>query len=106
MKAGKLKHRIVIQQATSTTSAEGMAVPSWSTFATVWAAVEPLMGREALEAQAITPTATTRFRVRYLAGVLPEMRISWNSKYFEIQSVTDQGAAKQEMWLMAKEVVS
>ena len=49
MEAGQLRHRVTIQQATETTDGFGGVTQAWATFATVWAAVEPLTGREYLQ---------------------------------------------------------
>ena len=105
MKAGKLTKRIIIQTSTVTVDGEGMITQSWATFATVWAAVEPLMGREYLLAGQISEAISTRFRIRHLAGVTAAMRISYDSKTYAITTVIDVNEEHREMILMAGEVI-
>ncbi len=75
MRAGDLRHRVTIQQLTTTRDAEGVTTETWTNVATVWAAVEPLQGREYFQAQAVNAEVTTRVRIRYRAGIVPTMRI-------------------------------
>ena len=46
---GKLRDRVTVQQATETRNSLGEVVQSWSTYATVWASVEGISSREALQ---------------------------------------------------------
>lgn len=103
MQAGKLRHRITIQNATETNTS-GSLSQSWGTYATVWSAVEPLSGREYFQSQQVTAEVTTRFRIRYRSGVTPLMRISWDSRTFEIQSVIRDATNNREMVLMCREI--
>ena len=48
---------------------------------------------------------TTRFRIRYLAGVKAAMRISFASRTFDIQSVINPDERNRELHLMAVEVI-
>ncbi len=48
---GKMRHRIQLQSRSATANDYGEMVPgSWSTYATVWAQVEPLGGGEGVQA--------------------------------------------------------
>ncbi len=106
MRAGELNKRITIQtKGTPTRDSFGAEVIAWSTFATVWAAVEPLSGREYLAAQQATATVDTRIRIRYFAGVLPEMRIVYGSRTFEIVSVINVKEVGRELQIMCREIV-
>lgn len=105
MKTGKLRHKIIIQQSSVTVGSGGLATESWTSFATIYAAVEPLTGREFFEAAAKMPSVTTRFRIRYLAGVTPGMRISYDGKYYDITNVLHINEHREEMHLMTKELI-
>lgn len=87
LKIGKLRHRITIQQATETQDGAGQPIPSWSTFATVWASVEPLQGKEYLLAQQTKANVSHKVTIRHLDGVIPKMRISYDSRTLQIVSV-------------------
>lgn len=103
MDPGKLNRIITIEQKTASTDAYGGQSFSWSTFATVWAAVQPLKGRELIAAQAAQSEITSRFVIRYLSGVSADMRIVYGGRYFNITAVIDIDDAHREMHLMASE---
>ena len=86
MQAGKLRHRIQIQQKTAgrdpVTGEVNEAI--WSSFAEVWAAFTPLSGREFIAARAAQSEATARVVIRYRPGVLPTMRILYRGDIYTI----------------------
>lgn len=104
MRAGELRHRVTIQQKTVTSDPEGMIVETWVDVATVWAAVEPLRGREYIQAAAVTPEVTARVRIRYRPGIEPAMRVVHGGTVCDIQSVIDVGGRRRELELMCREV--
>lgn len=104
MKAGTLRERITIQTSTVTTDANGISTEAWTTFSTVFAAVEPLTMREYLSAAATDSKIDTRFVIRYLTGVLPTMRILYNSKYYNIISIINVSERDRELQILASEV--
>ena len=102
MRAGKLRHKLTIQNFT-TTNAYGTITKTWATFATAWGSIEPLKGKEFFESMKENSELTHRIRVRYTAGITTKMRISWNSRTFEIISVKDKDERDTEYELMCKE---
>lgn len=106
MRVGKLRRRIIIQQAIESANAYGELVQTWITFANVWAAVEPLRGREFFAAQEQQARATTRIRIRYLAGVTPKMRVLFDSRIYLINAVINPEERNAEMQLMCEELVA
>ncbi len=106
MRAGDLRHKVTIQQKTITKDTEGIPSETWTDFATVWAAIEPLQGREFFSAQAINAQVTTRIRIRYLAGISPTMRVSYGTRIFDIQAVIDVEERHLELQLMCQEVIA
>lgn len=100
-----LRHRVTIQHKTVTRDADGIAAETWQDVTTVWAAVEPLRGREYLQAMAVAVEVTTRVRVRCLPGVTPAMRLLFGSRIFNIVSVIDPEERHRELQLMCVEVV-
>lgn len=75
MRAGDLRHKIVVQKLSTTKSGTGELVESWSEHATRRATVEPLKGREFFDARQIAAEVTTRIRLRHLDGITAKMRI-------------------------------
>ena len=102
MDFSKLRHRVTFQKPSGKT-ANGMGedVPVYVDFATVWAAVEPMTGREYSEAQKIRADTTYRVTVRYLAGVTPDMRIIHGGKTLNIASVLNIGERNVELQIIA-----
>jgi len=56
---------VVLQSPNPTQDSYGQEVTGWSTVATVWAAVEPINGREYLAAQQLNAETKVRIRLRY-----------------------------------------
>lgn len=105
MRAGPLRNRIIIQTTTESQSTSGYNVNTWSTFATVWASIEPLNGKEYFDSQQVNAEENTRFRIRYLQNITTKMRVSWNSRIYDIRSIININEINKEMVLMAVEDV-
>jgi len=105
MRAGKLRHQIVIEQSTEARNSVGEVTASWATFATVRASVEPMQGRESFVASQDLAERTVRFRIRYLAGITPKMRVSYDSRTFDIQSVVNREERNRETHILCREVI-
>ena len=105
MKIGKLRHRILIEQAAETRDADGSVIEAWSAYATVQASIEPLSAREYFAAQSTQADVTHRINLRYLAGVTPKMRVSYGSRLFDILSVINVGERNRELQLICREKV-
>jgi len=102
MDFSKLRHRVTFQKpGGAVKNAMGEDVPVYADFATVWAAVEPLTGREYAEAQKIRADTTYRVTTRYIAGITPEMRIVHRDKTLNIASVLNIGERNVELQIMA-----
>lgn len=84
---GKLRHRVVLQQPISTQSESGAETITWQDVATFWASVEPLAGRELVQAQQVQADSTFRAICRYRAGVTSQMRLSFNGRALNIGNV-------------------
>lgn len=108
MNAGRLNKRVVIEKPVSgspTADTFGEPIITWDTLAEVWAAVEPLTGREFWAQQQVQNEITVRFRVRYRSDIEAGMRVSYNSKYFVIKAVIDPLEKHEELQLMTAEGV-
>lgn len=105
MRAGQLRHRVTIQQKDPTQDQYGEQVPTWNQVAEVWAAVEPLRGREFLEAQRVGAEVTTRIRIRHRDEITPEMRVVWGDHVYDIKAVIHVEERQREIHLMCKELV-
>ena len=91
IRAGELTHRLEIQQATETQNDHGETVETWATVAERWGSVEPLSGRELMEAQQVRPEITHRVRLRYYEGLTSSHRFKHGTRVYHIQSLLDMG---------------
>ena len=103
MQFGKLRHRVTIESSSASRDEFGGEVITWATVATTWAAVEPLSGREFLDARRQEAEVSTRIRIRYRAGLVPGMRVTWGDHVYDILAVIERESRRREMWLMVRE---
>lgn len=95
MRAGRLDRQIVIQKVLETRTTTGSFSESWQPFATVRAEYVPLLGREFLNSNEKHAEIDAVFRIRYLAGVLPKMRVSYNDVVYDIYSIVEIGRHRE-----------
>ncbi|HUU35193.1 MAG TPA: phage head closure protein [Vicinamibacterales bacterium] len=79
MRAGRLRQRVEIQQRIETRDEMGGVSEAWETVAMRWASIEPLQGRELMEAQQIASRVTMQVRMRYYEGLSPKHRLIWRA---------------------------
>lgn len=89
MNPGLLRDRIEVQQSSEATNSLGEAVLSWTTIGTVWARVEGVSAREALQTGQANVTLTHRVRLRYYTGLTHQHRFRWRSRVLEIVSLLE-----------------
>lgn len=102
MKAGDLRDFITIENQTPTQIGSGEEIPTWGTFAQVYASIEPVSGREYFVANQTANAATTRIRIRYYPGVVPQMRVVHGGKIYNILDVLDVMNRHREQHLMCQ----
>ena len=105
MRAGPLRCRITIEAPVETQGSDGSIVTTWKTFTEAWASIEPLIGREYFAQQREQATESHKIRMRYQPGITHKMRVAWDSRLFEIESVLNVGERKREIVLMVSESV-
>jgi SPP1 family predicted phage head-tail adaptor len=82
--AGKLSHRVLIQQQLTTRDDDGASHTTWIDVATVWAAVEPLSAREFIQSGQTQAAIAARITMRYREGLRPTMRLIHRGEIFNI----------------------
>lgn len=103
MNAGPLNQRVTIERFTTTTDPDyGTVIETWTTLAEVWAAVEPLNGREYFTATMALSEVTTRIRLRYRPGLTVLDRIAHAGVRHNIQAIINPRSANRELVLMCK----
>ncbi|MBM4299281.1 MAG: head-tail adaptor protein, partial [Deltaproteobacteria bacterium] len=67
--AGRLDKRVTLQSAVLVRDGHGQPIETWSNVATVWAAIEPIRGREFFAAKQFSAEVTHKLVIRYRSGV-------------------------------------
>ena len=110
MRAGKLRHQVRIEQKTVTQDSFGEPDATWTPYARAWAEVKPMRGREFHEAAIHGNEITTKIVIRYLRGIVPEMRVIYVARdnvthTYNIHSVIEVDSKGRTLELMCVEVV-
>lgn len=104
IRAGRLNKRITIQKLSAANDDFGSAPPQWETFATAWASVEPLQGREFMSTSGEQAQVTTRIRLRYIPGITSAMRVLSEGRVFNLAGPpVDPDMRHRELHLMTVE---
>jgi SPP1 family predicted phage head-tail adaptor len=103
---GQYRHKVTFRIPTGT---EIEGIPQYTDGATVWAAVEPLKGREFWEAQAAQAENIVKIKMRYLTGVKQEWQIRFQLDAttnidYEIANIIDVEMRHKELHLMCRAV--
>lgn len=98
MNPGRLKFRIRLESPGTTQNAIGETVAGWTHFATVYADIVDISGREYVAAGASQNTANTKITIRHLDGVTNAMRALHGSNTYNVESVLGQD--KKSLLLM------
>ena len=107
MKAGHLRHRIELQSVTAhTKNKAGEKIPTWTTYATVWASIKPVSGDESMRGVSSESEVTHSIVIRYQSTVGPKHRILFGTRIFNISNVLDTYETGVWMTLKCTEVVS
>lgn len=84
---GELRHLIIIQKPIESKDSDGALLQAWVTYAQAYAKVDPYGGGEKWADASLASTNMHKFTIRYVAGIHPRMRISWDGRIFDIQNV-------------------
>lgn len=92
MRAGDLRHPIMIQMATMTRDSAGQSVRTWTSGKNTQAAIWPLRGSEYFASQQLQAGVTHKIRIRHQTlanstAIDPKHRIKFGSRYFSINSI-------------------
>lgn len=104
MRAGSLTERVAVEEPLTTQDDTGEEITTWSPVASVWGAVEPLTGREKLQAGQVGATMDTRFRIRWtpaMERINAKWRLTHDEVIYNIVSVAQVGMARREIEIMA-----
>ena len=105
MNSGKLRHRITIQTYAETLSDDGGTTRAWSTYAQRWAAWKQVAGTELEnDSEAVEGRINHQFRIRKTDDVTQDMRITYDTRTFNITSVVADATDKRWQLINTTEV--
>ncbi len=91
--AGDLDQRVSLQRAERVRDGAGGASTSWSSYATVWAMVRPMTGRERENASREEALTGYLVVIRYRGDVLESDRLLWDDRTLNIRFLKRRGRA-------------
>ena len=101
---GRLRHRVTIQRFDRVDDGGGGTEEQWIDVATVWAAVEPIRGRERLEAMQLEQSVSHRVVIRYRPDVDGRnMRIVHRGRALHVQAVVSPDERNRWLELLCEE---
>ena len=107
MQAGKLRHRIEIQeQISKTQGSSGKVTATWETTSTVWGSVSPLSGRELFQAQQVRPDVTHQVVIRGKVTLTPKQRLKLGDRILHIEAVFDIDERRIEKRVLCTEKIN
>jgi SPP1 family predicted phage head-tail adaptor len=100
---GSLRHLLTVQQNTPSVDDSGGPKETWTTFATWRAGMEPETGREYYRLRQIHADMTASFVGHYKAGITTEMRLSLDTRTWNILAVVNESEANRVTRIVARE---
>ena len=86
------------------TTAIGETDAAWATYATVYAQIQPMLGREYLAAEQVQSKVDTKIRCRYMPsvtdGITAKMRVNDSGVYYNIEAAINVDNRNTEWLLM------
>lgn len=104
-RAGRLRHRVLLQERVTITTPEASEEVTWVDRLTVWGAVEPVRGNEALSGGQILATMDTRIVLRWSPSIDvidATWRVSHDGILYNIAQVVRRDLARREIEVMAR----
>ena len=103
LQAGDLNRRITLQVRGSTRDSYGQQATTWTDWATCWARIEPMDGREVVAAKSVNAETSHLVTIRYRAGVTAAMRVIFGARIFNVLSVIEPEMARVSLVLACSE---
>ena len=100
--AGKMRHRVAIQSNSVIQDDFGQEIKTWVTDSSAYARIEPLRGRERIEALQVAPEVSHKITMRKNT-VNAENRILFESRIFNIEAVLNVDEADIILEILCKE---
>jgi len=99
MRSGTLRHRVRLEVPVQVKQANGSVVTTWNLYREVWANLETLKGFERQVATTSWPASDVKISMRYVAGLLPTMRVVYNGRSYSILGIADDEERHRDVTL-------
>lgn len=103
MRAGNLKHSIIIERYILTKNDFGESIEKWSTLFSTRAEIKPFTGREYFASSMKISEMTHKITFRYSLEVKTSDRILFNGKVFDITSIANIRETNRVIEILATE---
>jgi SPP1 family predicted phage head-tail adaptor len=102
MKSGPMRHFVTLQIPAYWRDAAGQKRTTWVVGPQFWGLLEPLSGRELVNAREVKAEVTTRFTTRWQGpGMIdPTMQIQYKSEMYKIAHILDLKERNRELNLL------
>lgn len=106
MKAGTLRHRVMIQSPTRTVNSVGEAVITWTDTYPMWCNIRPVTARETMRSNQPLVDCDVIIECRYNRWLQTDYRLKWEragqtTQYFNITGIVDRDEKHREFELTA-----
>jgi len=112
VRAGDLRHWLLIESKTVAVDSNGDRTETWATFAECWGHIRSGSGREFFGAKQTITDLSHDVLIRYVAGVTTDMRIKYvdpkngnAERYFNIRAVNNPDELDEMLRLQCSEVI-
>lgn len=101
MRAGGLRHWVIIERPVESKGAMGGTQTQWTVFHQCYADVKELSGREMVQSEQVASKIVATAYMRYVANINATMRLVHEDKIYQIESVINKDGKKimQELTL-------
>jgi len=97
MRAGDLRHRLIIESPQRLSDGAGGATVTWAQVASVWANIKPVSARELRSAEQRAEKVTHTITLRYRSDIDATMRLVGEGRIFNIDAIINE--AERDQWL-------
>jgi len=103
---GAMREQLTLQKRSTQQGPSGEPLLQWTVFAVVRAEVLRMPGKEIFAAAERNARVPTSFKLRWLDGVLPEMRaVDLHLRVYNIKSAIDPTGRREELLVTCEELV-
>jgi SPP1 family predicted phage head-tail adaptor len=100
---GQMRKRIRIEQPVRIGDGIGGGFITWQPVDTVWAALDPITGNEAVQANRISALITHQAWMRYRTGITTDMRLVFGIRRFNIVMAINHQERGRRLRLLLEE---